>query len=127
MYNILIVDDEETVRTALQRILKPAGYKVTFAGDFKEGWEVCRRDKPDLAIIDVSMPGGSGIDLCRRIKAEPELHHIPLFILTGVAVTGEAHAEGLQAGAEDYIVKPYNQEELLARIERTIKFHYKNA
>lgn len=127
MHRILIVDDEETVLTSLKRILKPEGYEVLLAGNFETGWEACKREKPDLAILDVSMPGGSGMDLCRKIKADPELKHIPVFILTGVAVVVESRVEGLKSGAEDYIVKPFNQEELLARIARTLKFHHETA
>lgn len=124
MYNILVVDDDEAMRGTLGRLLKLEGYAVDLAGDIAGGWQACLRQKPSLILLDVQLPDGSGMDLCARIKAAPEFHHIPIFILTGVAVTSENLVKGMGIGAEDYVLKPFSPEELMARIKRTLKFHY---
>lgn len=121
MYSILVVDDEESIRAALVRVLTPEGYTVITAENLTEGFAVCVRSKPDLIILDVNLPDGYGLDLCRKIKADQKLRHIPVFILTGESVDVDNRLSGLEAGADDYILKPFNPGELIFRIKRILR------
>ena len=121
MYSILVIDDEESIRAALGRVLTPEGYAVSSAMNLAEGFESAVRNKPDLIILDVNLPDGYGIDLCRRIKTEPKLRHIPVFMLTGESIEVENRLAGLEAGADDYILKPFNPGELIFRIKRILR------
>jgi len=121
MYSILAVDDEQSILTALSRVLSPEGYTVVTAMSLTEGFEACVRNKPDLIILDVNLPDGYGVDLCRKIKADPKLRHIPVFMLTGEAIEVDNRLAGLEAGADDYILKPFNPGELIFRIKRILR------
>lgn len=121
MYSILAVDDEQSILTALSRVLSPEGYTVITAMNLIEGFEACLRNKPDLIISDVNLPDGYGIDFCRKIKAEPKLRHIPVFLLTGEAIEVDNRLAGLEAGADDYILKPFNPGELIFRVKRILR------
>ncbi|HNW44550.1 MAG TPA: response regulator [Elusimicrobiales bacterium] len=121
MYSILVIDDEESIRAALSRVLNPEGYTVSTAVNLAEGFDSCARNKPDLVILDVNLPDGYGIDLCRKIKSDPKLRHIPVFMLTGESIEVENRLAGLEAGADDYILKPFNPGELIFRIKRILR------
>jgi len=127
MYSILVIDDEESIRAALGRVLTPEGYAVASAGTLTEGFAACARNKPDLIILDVNLPDGYGVDLCRKIKADPQLRHIPVFMLTGEAVEVENRLKGLEAGADDYILKPFTPSELIFRVKRILRDFPKKA
>src|SRR5271169_2860254 len=114
---VLIVDDEPQIRRVLLTILTSQGYSVIEARSGDEALETIRHEHPDLILLDVNMPGRSGIETCREIR---EAGDIPIIILTvRSAERDKVHA--LDAGANDYIVKPFGADELLARIRATLR------
>jgi len=127
MYSILVIDDDDSIRMALRRILGAEGYEVTDAANLAEGFSACVRNKPDLIILDVNLPDGLGMNLCRKIKADQKLRHIPVFMLTGESVEVTCRVEGLDAGADDYILKPFNPAEIILRVARILKAAPKSA
>ncbi len=110
---ILVVDDEPALRDSLSRALRFEGYTVTVARDGHEALARRREDAPDLMILDVMMPGITGIEVCRRLRAGGD--GIPVLMLTARDAVGD-RVSGLDAGADDYVPKPFALEELLARV-----------
>lgn len=116
---ILIVEDSEDMRHYLRDHLA-SDYHIVEAVNGLEGLECARTNKPDLIISDVMMPEMDGYSLCRSIKADPQLNHIPVVLLTALASDSEK-VVGLETGADDYIYKPFNAEALRARTENLIE------
>ena len=114
---ILIVDDEPQIRRVLRTTLTSQGYTVTEARTGEEAFEQVRNERPDLILLDVNMPGISGLETCREIRASSD---IPIIMLT---VRGTEHdkVQALDAGADDYVVKPFGSEELMARIRAGLR------
>jgi DNA-binding response OmpR family regulator len=102
---ILAVDDDTTALNALRQILSTKGYEVVTATDAEEGMELLSREAFDLAILDVSLPGISGFEMCRRIRAEPGTRELPVIFLTAKGLLMDM-AEGEDAGSDLYLVKP---------------------
>ena len=121
MYEILAIEDDSIVRAVLKRILPSEGYTLTMAETAVAGLQACFENKPDLILMDVHLPDGNGIELCAKIKADPRVRHIPVFIITGEAISVEHRMDGFDSGADDYILKPFAPEELLLRIKRFLK------
>jgi two-component system cell cycle response regulator len=120
MKTILIIDDSRLIREMLKGILEPAGYNLIEAENGKEGIVQARRHRPDLIITDIVMPQMDGINVSRTLTRTPETAGIPIVILTVRASTADIKA-GLEAGAVDYITKPFNDMELLARVNSAVK------
>lgn len=116
-YTILVVDDEESVTTLLQEWLEPAGYKVLTALDGLSGWQAFFASKPDLAIVDIMMPRLNGLELCRRIR---EVSPIPVIVLSAKGAELDK-VQGLEVGADDYLVKPIGEKEFLARVKAALR------
>jgi two-component system KDP operon response regulator KdpE len=114
---VLIVDDEPQIRRVLLTILTSQGYSVIEAKSGDEALETIRSEHPDLILLDVNMPGRSGIETCREIR---EAGDIPIIILT-VRNAERDKVQALDAGANDYVVKPFGADELLARIRATLR------
>ncbi len=114
---ILVVDDEADVRGLLREILERAGYRVLEAGDGQEGLRTLYADRPDLVILDVSMPVLDGWETLARIR---DLSEVPVIMLTA---RGEElqRVRGLAAGADDYITKPFGRQELVARVQALLR------
>jgi len=115
--NVLVVDDEAQITRVLRTTLAANGYTVRSAGDGDEAIEVMRGWPPDLVITDLSMPNMGGLELCRRIRAKSQ---VPIIVLS---VRGEekVKVEALDAGADDYVTKPFNMNELLARVRAGLR------
>ncbi len=114
---VLIVDDEPVVRRLLESSLKSWGYEVIAATDGEEAWAILQRDDaPSLAILDWTMPGLDGLEVCRRVRALSKPTKPYLIFVTARARTQDIVA-GLGSGADDYIVKPFQREELRARVQ----------
>jgi two-component system alkaline phosphatase synthesis response regulator PhoP len=115
---ILVVEDEAALRLALSDRLRSEGYEVEVAGDGDQGWERARAGGFDLILLDVMLPGRSGFDLCRDLRREGI--DTPVLMLTA---RGEVldRVLGLKLGADDYLVKPFETAELLARIEALLR------
>lgn len=116
---ILFVEDSPDVRNYVYDLLKP-DYKVLLAERAEEGIELALQNMPDLILSDLMMPGMDGIEFCHRIKTDWQTSHIPVILLTAKA-TEESKIEGLETGADDYLTKPFNYEELAARIKNLIE------
>jgi CheY-like chemotaxis protein len=112
---ILVADDDPLVLRSITFILKKAGYRLVTVTDGQAALDTIRRDPPFLAMLDVMMPRMDGLDVCRTIKSDPDLRHIPVFLVTARAMVQERE-RGLQAGADDYITKPFANKELLDRV-----------
>ena len=117
---ILVVEDNPDMTSALKLALEMEGYQVLTAADGLEALRILERVTPDLILADVMMPEMDGLALCRAIKGDPRLSHIPVVLLTARA-TEEAKIEGLKAGADDYLYKPFSAEEVQTRIENLIE------
>lgn len=112
MARILIVEDEAKIARFLELELKHEGYEVLLAGDGRVGLEKALKEKVDLIILDIMLPGLSGIEVCRRVRQESQ---VPIIMLTAKDDVTDKVA-GLDMGADDYMTKPFAIEELLARI-----------
>jgi two-component system phosphate regulon response regulator PhoB len=118
--NILVVEDEPAIQELIAASLARAGYLVERAADAQEAYVSVREAVPDLILLDWMMPGMSGIDLARRLRAEPKSRSVPIIMLT--ARSGEHdRIAGLESGADDYITKPFSPRELLARIAAVLR------
>src|SRR4030095_14972708 len=112
---IVIVEDSPVQATLLRRMLVRYGYAVTLAKNGLEGLVRVRERKPALVISDIEMPHMDGYALCREIKSDEALRDVPVILLTSL-LDPQDIIRGLQAGADNYVTKPYNEQELLARI-----------
>ena len=115
--NILVVDDEPQIRRVLRSTLSTRGYVITDAKTGEEALEWVRREPPDLILLDVNMPGIGGIEACRQIR---RVSSAPIIMLT-VRNAERDKVLALDAGADDYVVKPFGIEELLARIRASLR------
>jgi len=115
--SVLVVEDERNIADLLQLYLEKEGYAVTIAGDGAQGLEKFRAIQPDLVLLDVMMPVMDGWQLCRAIRAESKT---PVIMLTAKSETDDKVA-GLKTGADDYITKPFEMKEVLARIEAVLR------
>jgi len=117
---ILIVDDDQTILKIEEYNLKKAGYEVITAVNGEEAIRKVQEEKPDLVILDVSMPLMDGYEVCQKIREDRLKSHIPVIMLS-VKKEIEDKVKGLKIGADDYIVKPFNPQELLARVEVNLR------
>lgn len=117
---ILIVDDEADIRDILKLTLTEENYEVIEATDGKEALKIIREKAPDLIILDYKIPYVDGGEVCRRIKKDILLRHLPIIMLTGKGDIVDK-IEGIDAGSDDYIVKPFEPKELLARIKMILR------
>jgi PAS domain S-box-containing protein len=118
---ILVVNDAPDQLAVMSALLRKTGYTVATANDGHEGLNAAQRLHPNLVISDVAMPGIDGIELCRRIRADRELHAIPILLISAHRKNTESAVEGLQAGADDYIEAPYEPMRLIAKVARLIE------
>ena len=117
MASVLVVDDEADIRSLVRELLERAGHDVLEAGDGNEGLRAFFASRPDLVVLDVSMPGLDGWGTLERIR---ELSDVPVVMLTAQA-RELAKVRGLRGGADDYITKPFGRQELLARVEANLR------
>lgn len=115
---ILIVDDEPTSRQALESLLMNQGYRLVFAGTGRNALEQASQHTPDLVLLDVMMPGMDGFEVCRKLRATPSLREVPIVMVTSLD-DRDARLEGIEAGADEFISKPFDRVELRTRV-RTI-------
>ena len=114
---ILIVDDDPEVLLLTSSVLKRAGYSVLEAKTGAACMEMMSTGHPDLVLLDVMLPDVKGSEICRRIKADPGLAGTFVILVSGVQVSSEYQAKGLNIGADGYIVKPISNKELVARVQ----------
>lgn len=115
--HVVVVEDDGEMRHLVARFLRENGYRVSVARDGRELWETIDRGPVDLILLDIQLPGTSGLDLCRAVRSR---HTTPIIMLT--ARGGETdRVVGLELGADDYIPKPFSRAELLARIRAVLR------
>lgn len=116
---VLIVDDEQAIRDALGRKLSREGFEVVLCSDGLEGLRAFHAERPDMVILDIIMPGGmDGLTVCRRIR---EVADTPVMMLSAQAVTEEDVIDGLNAGADEYLIKPVRLNEFIARVNALLR------
>lgn len=120
---ILVIDDEETTVQLIGLLLERRGYEVIKAFRAEDGLRKAYRHQPDLVLLDIMMPDMDGWEVCRRLR---ELSDVPILFLTALTDTRDV-VKGLEMGADDYIVKPYDNDELVARIRAHLRRVPKNA
>ncbi len=117
---ILVIDDDDLVSRTLQRALKMYDHQVMTANSGIEGLQLARRHRPDLFILDIMMPGVDGYQVCRQIRGDPLLQDLPVLFLTAKA-KDEDKIEGFRAGGDDYLIKPFNMQELELRVKAIMR------
>ena len=120
MAKIVVAEDERDIRDLIAFTLQFAGHEVATAANGMEAVEVVKREKPDLVIMDVRMPRMTGYEACRQLKAMPETASIPVVFLSAKGQDAEVR-EGLEAGAIDYILKPFSPDELTRRVAEILQ------
>jgi DNA-binding response OmpR family regulator len=120
MKKIVLIEDDADLYALIQYNLEKEGFAMVGSQTGKNALELCRRERPDLVILDIMLPDSDGLDICKGIRAHPELQHIPVIFLTARASETD-RIVGLELGANDYIVKPFFVRELIARI----KIHFR--
>ena len=120
MKKIVLIEDDADLYSLIQYNLEKEGFTVVGSQTGKGALELCRRERPDLIILDIMLPDSDGLDICKGIRAHPELAHIPVIFFTARASETD-RIVGLELGANDYIVKPFFVRELIARI----KIHFR--
>ncbi len=117
---LLLVDDEPGLRNAVQAYLEDEGFDVTTAVDGEEGWQKAQQLFPDLVISDVMMPRCDGYELLKRMRADERLGGTPVIFLTAKGMTVD-RTQGYEAGVDDYIPKPFDPDELVARVRNVVR------
>ena len=118
---IMVIDDNVDNLSLMEGIFGCEEYDVVCADTGKAGIELAKKTQPDCIILDVQMPELDGFEICRRLKSEPETKHIPILFLTAKNLDEESVVRGLNAGAQDYLLKPFNYAELIARTRVLLK------
>jgi CheY-like chemotaxis protein len=113
---ILVVDDEPIGRQLLEAILIPEGYQIFFGSDGEEALQIATREQPDIILLDVMMPKKDGFQTCREIRSNNKTAHIPVFLITALD-DRDSRIRGIDAGADDYISKPFDRVEILGKIK----------
>jgi len=117
---LLLIDDDARLADMVADYLRASGYEVSTAGSLAEGRERLAAALPDALVLDLMLPDGDGLDLCRELRANPRTRHLPLLMLTA---RGESldRIVGLELGADDYLPKPFEPRELLARVKALLR------
>lgn len=116
---VLVADDEDDVRDLVVYRLSRSGYDVVEALDGEEAFRLATEQTPDLIVLDVMMPRIDGYELTRRLRAEPATSRVPVILLTARTQENDV-SQGFEAGADDYLKKPFNPDELVARVRAVL-------
>lgn len=117
---VLVVDDEEDLLELVRHHLEREGYRTACVSSGEEALEAARASLPDLIVLDLLLPGIDGLEVCRRVKADPELAGVPVVMLTAKGEEADIVA-GLELGADDYVTKPFSPRVLMARIRAVLR------
>lgn len=120
---ILVVDDNEDILAYLEVFLTSKGYEVTTSSSGEKAIEVAKKITPDLIILDIKMPKMDGYQTCEQLRSNGLTRLIPIIFISAESRTEESVIKGLNLGGNDYVTKPFNDEELIARIESLIRTH----
>ena len=117
---ILVVEDEEDIRELLKYNLEKEGYQIFGAATGEEALQAVRRRLPDLILLDLMLPGIDGLEVCRRIKGDPQARYLPIIMLTAKGEETDI-VTGLELGADDYVTKPFSPRVLVARLRAALR------
>lgn len=117
---ILLVEDEEDIADLIKLQAELSGYKILIEKDGLNGWRSIEREQPDLVILDIMLPGQSGLDICRKIKGNPETKEIPVIMISAKSEEIDV-VLGLELGADDYVCKPFSVKVLFSRIRAVLR------
>ncbi|HET7355422.1 MAG TPA: response regulator [Nocardioidaceae bacterium] len=120
MAKIVVADDDADIRDLVVFKLEQSGHDVLAFSDGASAVEACQRDLPELALLDVMMPGMSGLDACRAMRADPALAGVSVILLTARAQESDIE-QGFRVGADDYVVKPFSPRELASRVTAVLQ------
>jgi len=120
MRRILVVDDDREVVRLIRAYLEQAGFEVLAAHDGETAVHILRRDQPDLLLLDLMLPGRDGWEITRLVRSDPALAHTPIIMLTA-RIDDTDKIVGLELGADDYVTKPYNPREVVARVRARLR------
>jgi DNA-binding response OmpR family regulator len=118
--NVLVIEDDEIVARTIERSLRGEEFKIIVANSGIEGLKIARKIIPDIVILDVVMPGMDGYTVCREMRADPALQDVPILFLTA-KIKDEDKIAGFNAGADDYLSKPFNIDELILRVRAILR------
>jgi len=116
MAKIVIAEDEPDIRELIAFTLRFAGHEVIAGANGEEGYELTKKERPDLVMFDVRMPKMTGYDACRKIKADPEISHTPVIFLSAKGQENEIE-QGMEAGADEYLLKPFAPDQLTEHVK----------
>jgi DNA-binding response OmpR family regulator len=120
MKTVVLIEDDADLFSLLKYNLEKEGFRFTGAQTGKGALELCRRERPDVIILDIMLPDSDGIEICRGIRSSPDLAHVPVIFLTARASESD-RILGLELGANDYVVKPFSVRELVARVRNQVR------
>ncbi len=120
MPDVLIIDDERDIVGSIEYNLEKEGFSVSKAFDGNTGLKMAKEKKPSIILLDLMLPGISGLDVCRILKNDPKTANLPIIMLTAKSSEVDKIV-GLELGADDYITKPFSMRELIARIKTILK------
>ncbi len=118
--SILVIEDEEDIQELIAYNLKKEFFRVSTVGDGKKGLKQAEATKPDLLVLDLMLPGLGGLEVCRRLKLNPETEHIPIIMVTARGDEADI-VTGLELGADDYITKPFSVKVFLTRVKAVLR------
>ncbi|MBA3722673.1 MAG: response regulator transcription factor [Parachlamydiaceae bacterium] len=117
---ILVIEDEEDIAALIKLQGELAGYKIHVEADGLNGYLAVEKEKPDLIVLDIMLPGLNGLDVCRKIKSNPALNAIPIIIISAKSEELDV-VLGLELGADDYVAKPFSLKVLFSRIKAVLR------
>jgi len=120
MARILIADDDELIAELASEVLIDAGHACGWVTSADAAWDCVRRKRPDILLLDQAMPGESGLTLLRRLRISPLLYDLPVIMFTAMRGTDD-EAQAIYAGAQDFLTKPFDPDDLIARVARLLK------
>jgi DNA-binding response OmpR family regulator len=118
--NILLIEDEEDIAALIKLQAELAGYKMFVETDGLNGFRAIEKEKPELILIDIMLPGMNGLDVCRKVKNHPDLKHIPVILISAKSEELDV-VLGLELGADDYVTKPFSPKVLFSRIKAVLR------
>ena len=117
---VLLIEDEEDIASLIKLQSEISGYKLSVAVDGLNGYELVEKEKPDLVVLDLMLPGQNGLDVCRKIKSHVDLKHIPIIMISAKSEETDV-VLGLELGADDYVTKPFSPRILFSRIKAVMR------
>jgi two-component system alkaline phosphatase synthesis response regulator PhoP len=117
---VLVVEDEEDIAELIRYNLEREGYRLLLADTGERGFEIARRQRPDLVLLDLMLPGSDGLEICKRLKADDTTSAMPVIMVTARGEEADV-VTGLELGAEDYVTKPFSPRVLIARVRAVLR------